>query len=135
MQQSLSEAENTRNLIPVIETEIHYHFHKDTPFIPVLSQINPVHTLTEPEYRSRYSDWLRAGQPRGRSLIPSRGKISLLIFVQTSSRAHAASYKMETVHYFPGLERPGCVAEHSPPGLVVKKTWVYTSTPSYFFVA
>jgi hypothetical protein len=29
----------------------------------------------EPGQRSRYSDWLRAGWPRGRCFIPGRGKI------------------------------------------------------------
>jgi hypothetical protein len=32
----------------------------------------------------------------------------------------------------PGIKRPGCEADHSPPTSVkVKKTWVYTSTPPW----
>jgi hypothetical protein len=30
--------------------------------------------FVEPEWRSRYSDWLRAGRPRGRSSSPGRTK-------------------------------------------------------------
>jgi hypothetical protein len=37
---------------------------------------------------------------------------------------------------FLGLKRPGREADHSPPtSAEVKKTWVYTFTPQYVFVA
>jgi hypothetical protein len=43
--------------------------------------------------------------------------------------AHAA-YAMSTGVSFPGVQRPGREADHSPPtSAEVKKTWVYTSTP------
>jgi hypothetical protein len=32
------------------------------------------YSIGEPGWRSRYSDWLRAGQPRGRSSSPGEGK-------------------------------------------------------------
>jgi hypothetical protein len=36
----------------------------------------------------------------------------------------------------PGVKRPGREADHSPPtSAEVKKTWVYTSTPPYVFMA
>jgi hypothetical protein len=36
----------------------------------------------------------------------------------------------------PELKRPGREADHSPPTSVqVKKTWTYTSTPPYVFMA
>jgi hypothetical protein len=36
----------------------------------------------------------------------------------------------------PELKRPGREADHSPPtSPQVKKTWTYTSTPSYVFMA
>jgi hypothetical protein len=36
----------------------------------------------------------------------------------------------------PGVKRPGREADHSPPtSAEVKKTWVYTSTPSFAFMA
>jgi hypothetical protein len=36
----------------------------------------------------------------------------------------------------PGVKRPGHEAEHSPPtSAEVKKTWIYTSTPPYAFMA
>jgi hypothetical protein len=35
-----------------------------------------------------------------------------------------------------GVKRPGCEADHSPPASAeVKKTWIYTSTPAYDFIA
>jgi hypothetical protein len=35
-----------------------------------------------------------------------------------------------------GVKRPGREADHSPPtSAEIKKTWVYTSTPSYVFMA
>jgi hypothetical protein len=36
----------------------------------------------------------------------------------------------------PGVKRPGCEADHSPPASAeVKKMWIYTSTPLYAFMA
>jgi hypothetical protein len=36
----------------------------------------------------------------------------------------------------PELKRPGREADHSPPtSAQVKKTWTYTSTPPYLFMA
>jgi hypothetical protein len=36
----------------------------------------------------------------------------------------------------PGVKRQGCDADHSPPtNAEVKKMWIYTSTPSYAFMA
>jgi hypothetical protein len=38
--------------------------------------------------------------------------------------------------FFPGIKQQGCEAEHSPPtSAEVKKTWTYTSTPPYVFMA
>jgi hypothetical protein len=45
--------------------------------------------------QSRYSDWLRAGRPRGRSSSPGRIK-NFLQVVQTGSGDHPASYPMAT---------------------------------------
>jgi hypothetical protein len=36
---------------------------------------------------------------------------------------------------FPELKRTGPDSEHSPNKSGVKKTWIYTSTPSYAFMA
>jgi hypothetical protein len=36
----------------------------------------------------------------------------------------------------PAVKRPGREADHSPPASAkVKKTWIYTSTPPYVFMA
>jgi hypothetical protein len=40
---------------------------------------------------------------------------SLLDSVQTDFGAHPSSYPMGTGGFFPGVKRPGCEADHSPP--------------------
>jgi hypothetical protein len=63
-------------------------------------------------------------------------EFSLLPVVQTGSEAHPASYPMGSGGSFSGVKRPGREAEHSPStSAVVKKAWVYTSTPPYVFIA
>jgi hypothetical protein len=53
---------------------------------------------------------------------------------QTGSGAHPASYPMCTGGSFPGVNRPGREAYHSPPSnVVVKNSWSYTSIPQYVF--
>jgi hypothetical protein len=94
-------------------------------------------TAREPGYRSRYSDWLWAARPRGRSSSPDRVKNFLF---STSSRP-ALWFTQLTIQWvsgalYSGVKRPGREADHSPPtSAEVKKTWVYTSTPSYAFMA
>jgi hypothetical protein len=62
----------------------------------------------EPAQRSRYSDWLRAGRPRGRSSSPGRGQeFSLLHVVHPDCGAHPASYPMGTGGSFPGSKAAG----------------------------
>jgi hypothetical protein len=56
--------------------------------------------------------------------------------VQTDSGVHPTSYAVGTGGSFPGVKPPGREADHSPPtSAEVKKTWVYTSTLSYIFMA
>jgi hypothetical protein len=63
-------------------------------------------------------------------------ELSLLYVVQTGSGAHLASYPVGNGCSFPGVKRPGREADLSPPtSAEVKKTWVYTSTPLYAFMA
>jgi hypothetical protein len=61
--------------------------------------------VTEPEQRSRYSHWLRAGRTKGRSSSPGRAKNSSLLHVVVV--AHPASYSMGTGGSFPGDEAAG----------------------------
>jgi hypothetical protein len=75
----------------------------------------------EPEQRSRYSDWLRAGRPRGRSSSPGRVKTFLHV-VQTGSVVHPASCLMGTGGSF-------------PPSADVKKMSIHTPIPPYVFMA
>jgi hypothetical protein len=70
------------------------------------------------------SDRLRAGRPRGRSSSPGRGKIFLL---STSSRPVLGPtqppIQLVPGALSPGVKRPGCEADHSPPTSVgVKNT-------------
>jgi hypothetical protein len=86
---------------------------------------------------SRYSDWLRARRPRGRSSSPGRIKTFLL---STSSRPILGSTQppIQWVpgSLSPGVKRPECEADHSPQiSEEVNKTWIHTSTPPYAFMA
>jgi hypothetical protein len=79
----------------------------------------------------RYSDWLQAERPRGRSSRPRKVKNFLF---STSSRQSLGSTQTPTRWVpdalFSGVKRPGREADHSPPASAeVKKMWFYTSTP------
>jgi hypothetical protein len=85
----------------------------------------------------RYSNWIQDGQPRDRSLSPSRGKIFLLttlsrpVLWPTQPHIQWAPWALSL-----GIKRPGREAEHSPPpSAEVKKMWTYTSTPPYASMA
>jgi hypothetical protein len=86
---------------------------------------------------SRYSDWLRAARPRGRS--SSRGRVknfSLLQVFQTGSGVHPPPIQWVPGDLSPGIKQPGREADHSPrTSAEVKKMWIYTSTPPYAFMA
>jgi hypothetical protein len=99
--------------------------------------ISTPHMSYEPGWRSRYSDWLRAGRPRGWSSSPCRVKNFLF---STSSRPAlgSAQPRIQWVPgaLSPGLKRPVREADHSPPDSAkVKKMWIYTSTLPYAFMA
>jgi hypothetical protein len=81
------------------------------------SQIVKVPRLNqEPRWRSRYSDWLRAGRRRGQSSSPGRVKSFLF---STSSRPAMGPTQPPIqgvpVNLSPGVKRPGRKANHSPP--------------------
>jgi hypothetical protein len=80
--------------------------------------------MSEPGQRSRYSDWLRAGRPRGRSSSPGRGETFLL---STLSRLVLGLTQLPIQWvpeaFYQGVKRPGREADHSPPvGAEVKNT-------------
>jgi hypothetical protein len=63
-------------------------------------------------------------------------EFSLLHFVQTCSEGHPASYLKATGVSFLGVMRQRHEADNSPPASAeVKKMWIYTSNPPYFFMA
>jgi hypothetical protein len=88
----------------------------------------------EPGECSQYSDWLWAGQWWHQCLIPSGCKIFLL----------STSYRMSLRPTYPpiwgalslGVKLIGHETDHSPPtSAKVKNMWMYTSSPSYVFMA
>jgi hypothetical protein len=87
-------------------------------------------------YRSRYSDWLQAGRPKGRSSSPGGYEISFIHVAQTGSGAPQPSYLMGIGGSSPRAKRSGCEADHSPLNSAeVKKTWFCTFTSPYVFMA
>jgi hypothetical protein len=61
--------------------------------------------------RSRNSDWLRAGRPRGRSSSPGRVKNCPF----SSSSRPALGPTQPPIRWVPGVNRPRREADHSPP--------------------
>jgi hypothetical protein len=71
------------------------------PFIPFCFSLR-----AEQRWRSRYSDWLRAGKRRGRSSGPGNVKNCLQV-VQTGSGAHIAPYAVATERSISGGKAAG----------------------------
>jgi hypothetical protein len=90
-----------------------------------------------PGYRSRCSDWLRAGRRKGRSSSPGRDKN----FIFSTSSRPALGPTQPPVQWIlgalsAGAKLPRREADHSlPTSAEVKKIWIYTSTPPYSFMA
>jgi hypothetical protein len=61
------------------------------------------------QFRSRYSDWLRAGRSGDRIPVEAR----FYTPVQTGPGAHSALYTMGTGS-LPGVKRPGPGVNHPP---------------------
>jgi hypothetical protein len=82
----------------------------------------------EPGWRSRYTDWLRAGRPRVWNSSP--GSIKTFLF-STSSRPTLGRIE-PPIQWIPralslGVKRPGREADHShPTSAGVKIIWIYT---------
>jgi hypothetical protein len=75
----------------------------------------------------RYSTWLWAAW-LGVRVPVGAGNILPRYRVQTGSGGHPASYPIGIRGYFPGVKRPECEADHSPPSSdEVKNEWSYTS--------
>jgi hypothetical protein len=91
----------------------------------------------EPEWHSQYIDWLWAGRPR--SLSSSPGKVKNFLF--STSSIPALGLTQPLIQWVRGVlslgvKGQGREAAHSPPfSTEVKKMWIYTSTPSYAFMA
>jgi hypothetical protein len=76
----------------------------------------------DPGWRSRYSDWLRAGRPRVRS--SSSGVVMDILFstlFRPALGVYSASYAMGAWGFSPGVERQGREADHSPSNIAEAK--------------
>jgi hypothetical protein len=63
-------------------------------------------------------------------------ELLLLYIVQTDSGVHRISNPMGTGALSPEVKRQKREADHSPlTSAEVKRTWIYTSTPPYVFMA
>jgi hypothetical protein len=68
--------------------------------------------------------------------VPLGSRFSLLHVVETDSGAHPSSYPVGTWALYPEVKGQGREAGHSSPtSAEVKKTWIYTSTLLYVFMA
>jgi hypothetical protein len=69
-------------------------------------------------------------------LVPVGSIIFLLTFIQTGSVAHPTPYPMGTGPISPRGKHPGREADHSlATSAEAKKMWIYTSTPTFAFMA
>jgi hypothetical protein len=79
------------------------------------------------------------GLDKGGVGVPSPGRVknfSLLQVVQTGSGVHPTSYPTGTGGSSLGVKRQRRESNHLPPASSeVKKMWIYTSNPSYSFMA
>jgi hypothetical protein len=54
------------------------------------------------------------------------------MYLKEELKFHPISYPVGTEGSYPGVKRPGCEADHSPPtSAEVKKIWIYTFTTPY----
>jgi hypothetical protein len=94
------------------------------------------HPVNKFAWRSRYSDWIRAGRPRGQSSSPGRGKN----FLFSTSFRPVLGPTQPPIQWVPWalspwVKRYGREADHSPPAsAAVKKILNYTSIPPYAFI-
>jgi hypothetical protein len=87
--------------------------------------------MKEPRYRSRYSD-CRLNDLGGHSSSP--GRVKNVLFSISFRRVQGPT--QPPIQWGPGVKLQGREADHSPPtSAVIKKAWIYLSTPPYVFMA
>jgi hypothetical protein len=91
--------------------------------------------LEEPGWRSRYSNWLRAGRPSARSSSSGGGKNFHFLSSRPALGSTQPPFQWVTGALSRGIKRQGREADHSPPASVEAKKWIYTSTPPYALMA
>jgi hypothetical protein len=104
-------------------------------FNVVKAHLNILRALYLTGERTRYSDWLRTGQRRGRT--SSHCRVKNFLFSAPSRPVLGPTHppiKWVLEALSPGAKRAGREADHSPPTVAeVKNTWTYTSTSPYVF--
>jgi hypothetical protein len=117
-------------------------------YIPIWTLVAPVISSAGkflPRHLPNMSRDSSVGIPTGYELddrevgVRVPGSVKNFLF-STSSRPALGSAQPPTNGYwgalYPGVKRPGREADHSPQtSAEVKKTWIYTSTPPYVFIA
>jgi hypothetical protein len=87
-------------------------------------------------WRSHYRNRLREKWPTSWSLSPGRVKNDLFLTSSRPSGVHPASYPKGTEGSISRGKRPVLEANYSPVSVDdIKKTWIYTSTPQYDYMA
>jgi hypothetical protein len=104
-----------------------------------------VHRIKESRGRKQKNDECQFSDYQfliGSSLSDFSNSLVLLVllctrtFLSSCVRAMLTSSRPTSYPVGAGVKRPGSEADHSPPtSAEAKKTWIYTSTPPYAFIA
>jgi hypothetical protein len=93
--------------------------------------------VREPGWLSRYSYWLQVGRSGIGGSIPGGGW-EFFFSPPHPDRLWRPPSLLSNVYrglFPPGLKRPVCEADHSPPSAEIKNEWRYTSTRQYASMA
>jgi hypothetical protein len=104
-----TQSESPLDLVPFISNFLCIQLWTEFFILHISTQINS-------DRESRYSDYLRAGRPRGRSSSP--GRVKNFLFSRSASpvlRSTQPPVQWVPGTLSPGVKRPGREVDHSPP--------------------